>query len=795
MANKIGRFEINSELSKGEVSSVYKATDSNGGRTVALKAIQLESLGDQAPALVKTALEESAACRVLASHNIAILNDAEQVDGFLCASMEYVQGNSIATMLARKEGFSIWDLQDIARQSCQGLDHAHVRKVCHYSLEPAKIMVQWDGIVKILGFGISSTGARAIHASGKPPLTLHYMSPEQVRGDAVDARSNLFTLGAILYEMVTERKAFDGEDAEQVRQQILEATPVPVGQINRKVHPALEAVIHKALAKTPEERYQSGQELVTDLEKCKESAAKAAPKVAPAAAPASKPAPVSAVAPLSRAAAAGQGAGGAAATSKPAFTQAHVLKPESAPAANLSAAATEEPSVETRKIPVDPMMSESGQSSGGRQSFSEINELPPLKEVYVAPAPPPEPKPEPVDDVKAAVFNRTAPAKPKTPPSKVAKKAVSEITKTPPHMFVYAIAAAAVIILLVVAGIAYHIHSGDEDDNSVPETAATQDAPAPAPAASATQTPTPQPPTPPVQQAEQPSPAPAPQAAVPENPPAEAVPEPPVEKAPAAAITSKSKEKRSKAKGKPVRPASPSIVYGQLNVESAPAGAQISIDGQMATGVTPVNVANLMPGHHTITISKFGFASETRAIDVSSGSKSAVSVQLSPTTASVAANSNPTGAAIWIDGKNSGKVTPAQLTLDKPGTHSLVFKKQGYLDETATVNGQIGQTVQVSPTLRALGETDEIKIGGKFRKVFGGSETAGMGTVSVKTEPKGAQIAVNSRIIDKMSPVEFYLNPGNYVIDITLSGFQTVEKVVTVEKNGKVVIDESLNRE
>ncbi len=155
--------------------------------------------------------------------------------------MEYVQGNSVATMLARKEGFSIWDLQDIARQACQGLDHAHVRKVVHCSLEPAKIMVQWDGIVKLLGFGVSRTGMGAAWAAGAAPEILHYMSPEQLRGDEIDARSNLFTLGAILYEMVTERKAFNGDDAEQVRNAILEMMPVAVDQVNRKTHPALSA--------------------------------------------------------------------------------------------------------------------------------------------------------------------------------------------------------------------------------------------------------------------------------------------------------------------------------------------------------------------------------------------------------------------------------------------------------------------------------------------------------------------------------------------------------------------------
>ena len=117
-------------------------------------------------------------------------------------------------------------------------------------------------------------GAFTCQATGKAPEVLHYVSPEQLRGDPVDGRSNMFSLGAILYEMVTERKAFAGEDAEQVRQAIYEATPVAPGQVNHKIHPVLSEVIMKALAKAPEDRYQSGQELVNDLERCKESSAK-----------------------------------------------------------------------------------------------------------------------------------------------------------------------------------------------------------------------------------------------------------------------------------------------------------------------------------------------------------------------------------------------------------------------------------------------------------------------------------------------------------------------------------------
>jgi len=808
MANKIGRFEIISEIAHSDSTSVYKATDPASSQTVALKVIKLAALGELASTLVKNLLEEAAASKVLNSQNIALLHGSEEVDGFFCASSEYVQGNSVATMLARKEGFSIWDLQDIARQTCQGLDHAHANNLAHYTLEPAKIMVSWDGTVKILGFGVSTMSAFAAQASGKPPAVLHYMSPEQLQGDPVSAASNIFSLGAIFYEMVTERKAFDGEDADQVRQSISDTTPVPPDQINPKLHPALSQVIIKALAKAPEERYQSGQELVNDLEKCKESATKAAAAAKPGQgaqkAPAQRAAtpavtaptakstptptipqtksPAKPVAPVAKASqpvpvkAAAAAAGATTSTKSTAGLNIPKLD-EAAPVINssnvsptMSSATIIEPETEAPKINVDPMMSGNPQAgAAATRSFSEIDELPPLKTVYIPPPPPPPANETAhVDAVHAAVFKNAAPEKPKVQPREVAKKAVAEIKKTPPQLFIVSLGAAIVVIVLIVAVIAWRIHSENADEDVT--------AAQPASTASA-----------------QPS-----ARTMPAQPPAigEALvhiaPEPEVATPHAVSVQPKYSPKK---KVKP-RAAEPAIVLGQLSVSSTPAGAQIQIDGKNnSSWVTPFNLSGLNPGQHTLIISKPGYQAETRNIDVASGSKSIISLQLAPMTATASLTSEPSAAAIWMDGKDTGRVTPAQISTDKPGNHSFVFKKQGYLDESATTNLQVGQTFRLSPTLRALGNTDDIKIGGKFKKMFGGSNTAGMGTVSVKTQPKGAQVAINNRILDKFSPVELYLDPGNYVVDITLSGFKSVHRVINVEKNGKISIEESLDRE
>jgi len=271
MPDKIGRFELVSQLAQSPIAAVYKALDTETQQTVALKVVRLSAVKDGA-ALLKRVLEESDQAKPLNSHNIAVLYGVGEEESQLLAASEYVQGNSIATTLARHEGFSIWDLQDIARQVCQALDHAQGHKVVHQSLEPAKIMVQWDGQVKVLGFGSSSMSAHAAELSSAAPEVLHYASPEQLRGEACDHRSALFSLGAVLYEMATEQKAFPGETAEQARQAILESQPPLPVRLKPNVNQGLSKLIMKAISKSPDDRYQSGQELVRDLEQCKASA-------------------------------------------------------------------------------------------------------------------------------------------------------------------------------------------------------------------------------------------------------------------------------------------------------------------------------------------------------------------------------------------------------------------------------------------------------------------------------------------------------------------------------------------
>jgi serine/threonine-protein kinase len=825
MSTKIGHFEIQSELAKSATGAVYKANDPQTSQTVALKAIQLSAFGERAAELEKCLHAEAETTKVLSHPNLSPVFGAGEIDGQFCAAMEYIQGNSIATMLANKEGFSIWDLLDIGRQVCSGLDHAHSHEVFHFSLEPAKIMCGWDGTVRVLSYGVSSVGKFTAQMPGVPAI-LQYMSPEQVRGENIDARSNLFSLGAMFYEMVTDRKPFDREDADSLRQSILESTPVPPMHVNPKLHPQLSDLIMKALAKDPGERYQNGRELLDDLEKCKESkpqaakpaaAAPAAPSVAvpqavkaatqakfvgastpPAAARAAeaKPQPIQSkplvkanekpvekiekkIAPPpfapAKATAAAAGAASQAVSSPPAKAVTNAAPPTSSSLSWIDGSATEAPESESPKIAVDPMMAEGGPSRGSSVSFSEMTELPPLKEIYTPPPPPPPPSDQPPAFAPRATAYESEPEKPKIQPREVAEKAIKEIKNVPPQLMVYSIAGAAVLILIIAVVLVLHVNSLNSDGDSPRPTAAPVQADNP-PATS-----------PQVAQPRSAQPAAAP--AQPPAPVAEAEPEPTHA---AAATAARGKNARKKLAAAPIVAA---VVPGQMAIDSTPQGAQVQIDGQTdPSWVTPFTLSGLAAGPHTVIVSRSGYSSDTRTVEISAGSKSFVVTHLNQLVATLAVSSSPAGARIYIDGKDSGKLTPAQISVDK-GQHVVLVRKSGFLDETNNAQFVLGQTINFSPTLRELGNVDDIRTTGKMKKLFGGKEAQGLATVSVKTQPKGAQVAVNQHMLDKGSPVDFTLDPGNYMVDITLSGYAPIHKVITVDKGGKAVIDEVMQRQ
>jgi serine/threonine protein kinase len=857
MATMFGRFEIQSELSKSESAQIYKALDTETNQVVALKTQSLEPLGERSAAFVETLIAEGESTRDLVGQNIALLYGAGEIDGQFCAAMEYIQGNSIATMLARKEGFSIWDLLDITRQVCAGLEQAAAKNVAHCSLEPDKILVQWDGMVKILGYGISNMSLIEAESGKGLGRLMPYCSPEQIRGEAIDSRSNLFTLGTILYEMVVGRKAFDAADPVTLLTQIENEMPPSPSEVNAKIQPAVSALIMKALAKVPAERYQSARALLEDLETCKENGKKAAepkktavaPKVsvdpAARAAAASKfvssnagatappapsgspkavvqtpkpaapnpvsPSPASSITPSASpvapristptasaparpavgakaaAAAAGATTGGAYgvsqtnvgaksgdSSSKNTNSGARLISDfevtssaaQSAPSPAMSAVVVEPESVEKRpRVAGDPMMSAPANASSG-VSFSDLEELPPLKEPVISTS---FAVPEAPLSTEVLIQPKKREEKPKVEVREVAQKAMHEIATVPPRLMIYSILGAVGLILVVAIAVFFHVRSEDDGSTAAPRPTKAAEARA---AKSVAQ---------------------APAASQPETPVA-----PIMEPQPDLNVRQVEKRATKVTRRAPPAPArAPVVIPGQALIDSTPQGAQFQVDGRSDPAwVTPFNVISLAPGKHIISVSKAGYSSDIRTVDVTAGGKSSLVLHLSPINALVAVNSTPPGADIIIDGKPTGRVTPAQFAVEK-GSHTIFLRKQGYLDETMVADLSPAQNFQYAPTLRALGNTEDMKAIGKFNKLFGrgGEGAAGTGSIVIRTQPKGAQVAINQRVLDKTSPAGVAVGPGNYVVDVTMTGFKPIHKVISLEKGGKAVIDEVLERQ
>lgn len=773
MSEKIGRFEIVSQLAQSSFATVYKTMDVEAQQIVALKVIHLDKVTNRA-SLLKMVFEEAEQAKSLSSHNIAGLYGVGDEGDLLLAAAEYIQGNSVATTLARNEGFSIWDLQDIARQVCQALDHAHGHKVVHQSLEPAKIMVQWDGLVKVLGFGISSMNA-TVAPFDTVPEVMHYFSPEQLRGEPLDHRSAIFSLGAVLYEMATEQKAFAGKTADEVRTAILEGTPPLPHRLKGNINPALSNLIIKALAKSPDDRFQAGQELVKELEQCKSAAGLAAKQAVGAVKSPPRETPKANAAAAAFAGTPKTNAPG------PASISEATSNPGAPPAPKIMASAA--PAVEEKPaFSVDPMMGEGSDASTARTSFSDVSELPPLKEVRIvekAPVPEETAAEANPESLPAVVFRKSAPEKPRVQVQvqvrEAAQKAVQEIKKTPPRLFVYGLGGAVAVIGILLGGFKLYNYFQDRDSSGEPATSVVQPV---APVQQAAPQPAPQPA--PEQQAA------APEAQQPQESAEEAPPSAPVEPPPSAAPRGRKGKSRSV----------PTVVPAQVTVNSSPEGAEVTFDGS-ALCQTPCTLTGIAPGQHSVSATKAGFSVANRTLSLASGANTSVSLELSQMTAMISVSSNPAGAAIVLDGKDTGKLTPSRLLLEKPGKHSITIRRYGYLDSTNNVNIELGQTATLNQDLTKLGSTDEIKAaGGKFKKVFGrGNDGFGMGIVSVKTQPKGAQIMVNNRVLDKTAPFDFYLNPGTYVIDVTMSGYRPLHRVVNIQEGERLAIEESLSPE
>ena len=261
----IGRYVVTGELGKGAMGVVYRATDPNIGRTLALKTMRLDIHGASSSDMLKRFQNEARAAGVLNHRNIVTIYDAGEADGMFYIAMEFIAGATLAGLLRERKTLSQEEAARIGAQICEGLDYAHYKGVIHRDIKPANIMIAGDGTVKIMDFGIAKAGAGLTH-TGEVLGTPNYMSPEQVRGRVLDGRTDLFSTGVMLYEMLTGEKPFNANSVTTIIYKIINEVPPPPRELDASIPSGMSAVIAKAMAKSPDERYQSGSAMAAALE-------------------------------------------------------------------------------------------------------------------------------------------------------------------------------------------------------------------------------------------------------------------------------------------------------------------------------------------------------------------------------------------------------------------------------------------------------------------------------------------------------------------------------------------------
>ncbi len=712
--DRIGQFEIVAEIAAWEGGAVYKATDSKG-KTVLLRTLRMD-----APGAAERVMHISVAAKSahgLSSPNIAgVLGGGKAGDVFLVA-WEFVEGVKLSTTLEKGQPLAPSEFTDLSRQICFGLEHAHSKGVVHPELKPGNIILEWDGTAKMLDFGMPRK-LLGVELSE----FLHYTSPEDVQGKQPGPRANLFSWGAILYQMVTGQRPFRGETAEALKRQIVEHTPPAPHEVKKDVHPGLSQIIMKALAKHPGERYNSGADLVRDLENYKQ--------IQPAKPPEPTPKPVTAQTPA-------------------------VAKPPPPPAVSPSVPAVVKPLAPLAPAAISPEVT----CVTAPPASTPVAAIP----EQAAASPP------------ASVQEAGLPAEPATPAvaTPVAKPAVAAAVAKPaaaapkavPPKLVYALGGVIVLLLVILIGaVLWRGDSGKEDGTATTTTTTAPATPAPVPTES--------------------TPAPPPPAGTPGS--AKSA----VGTSPTFSQPSGSAARAAKPAPVAAPPTPAPVITGEVAIDSTPPGAEIQIDGRHeAAWITPYTAA-LPVGRHAVTLTMPGRMSVTRTVEVAAGKKVVVAAGLAERAATIAVSSDPPGATILLDGQNTGKVTPADLILAK-GSHTILVRKQNYLDASSTLNLAPGQSERFAPTLKLSGSTSDIKTAGGIGGLLGGG-SKDQGRVTVRTNPKGAQVLVNGQPVKKNTPVEFFLNPGSYEITLMHPAHKVVKKIITVEKGGKLTLDETL---
>lgn len=262
---KLGRYEIVSVIGKGAMGLVYRAVDPLIDRIVAVKTINLDLSKDELAQFEKRFQREVKSAGRLNHPNIVTVFDVGKSDGIAYMAMEFLEGQELRDMLDSGTVLPNDKIARIIAEVAEGLAYAHDHGVVHRDIKPSNIMILRNGLVKIMDFGVAHmpTGSRTM--AGMVLGSPKYMSPEQVVGQTVDGRSDIFSLGVVLYETLTGHPPFAGDNISNIMYRILNENPSPPNFLNIGLPERFNDIVAKALAKRPEDRYQTAREMSKDL--------------------------------------------------------------------------------------------------------------------------------------------------------------------------------------------------------------------------------------------------------------------------------------------------------------------------------------------------------------------------------------------------------------------------------------------------------------------------------------------------------------------------------------------------
>lgn len=290
MISHLGRYEVIGELGQGAMGIVYKAKDPLIDRVVAIKTINLTQALEEREEYEARFYQEARAAGRLSHHNIVTIYDVGKSGDVAYIAMEFLEGRELRDVLNEKSMLPLGQVLDIVAQVAQGLAYAHEHGIIHRDVKPSNIMIQKDGHVKITDFGIARMASAAVRTqTGMVLGSPKYMSPEQVMGKLTDQRSDIFSLGIMLYEMLTGRPPFSGENVNAIMYQTLNAAPPQPSSLNPAVPDMLNFIVAKALAKKLDDRYQNAKEFADDLRVCRDSMPQVSIAVAPRPQPLTQP--------------------------------------------------------------------------------------------------------------------------------------------------------------------------------------------------------------------------------------------------------------------------------------------------------------------------------------------------------------------------------------------------------------------------------------------------------------------------------------------------------------------------